>query len=55
MRVAEKGRLGAKLPADTGLGIATTFGQERDMPTCRLVPRACASIAAAAASSRSRS
>jgi isoquinoline 1-oxidoreductase beta subunit len=24
---------GKKLPANTGLGIATTFGQERDMPT----------------------
>ena len=24
---------GAKLPANTGLGMATTFGQERDMPT----------------------
>lgn len=32
-RVAEKAGWGAKLPADTGLGIATTFGQERDMPT----------------------
>jgi isoquinoline 1-oxidoreductase beta subunit len=25
--------LGKKLPANTGVGIATTFGQERDMPT----------------------
>lgn len=32
-RVAEKAGWGQKLPADTGLGIATSFGQERDMPT----------------------
>ena len=32
-RVAEKAGWGAKLPADTGLGVATSFGQERDMPT----------------------
>ncbi|OYY91337.1 MAG: aldehyde dehydrogenase [Sphingomonas sp. 28-66-16] len=32
-RVAEKAGWGTKLPADTGLGIATSFGQERDMPT----------------------
>ena len=32
-RVAEIARWGDKLPADTGLGIATSFGQERDMPT----------------------
>lgn len=32
-RAAEKAGWGGKLPADTGLGIATTFGQERDMPT----------------------
>ncbi|WP_304175743.1 molybdopterin cofactor-binding domain-containing protein, partial [Phenylobacterium aquaticum] len=31
--VAKKAGWGAKLPANTGLGIATTFGQERDMPT----------------------
>jgi CO/xanthine dehydrogenase Mo-binding subunit len=32
-RVAKKAGWGAKLPANTGLGLATTFGQERDMPT----------------------
>jgi len=32
-RVAEKAGWGAALPKDTGLGIATTFGQERRMPT----------------------
>lgn len=32
-RAAERVGWGAKLPADTGLGIATSFGQERDMPT----------------------
>ncbi len=32
-RAAEKAGWGAALPKDTGLGIATTFGQERDMPT----------------------
>lgn len=32
-RVAERAGWGAKMPADTGLGIATSFGQERDMPT----------------------
>ena len=32
-RAAEKAGWGTKLPADTGLGMATTFGQERDMPT----------------------
>jgi isoquinoline 1-oxidoreductase beta subunit len=32
-RAAEKAGWGSKLDADTGLGIATTFGQERDMPT----------------------
>ncbi|TFU05866.1 xanthine dehydrogenase family protein molybdopterin-binding subunit [Polymorphobacter arshaanensis] len=32
-RVAAKSGWGAKLPADTGIGIATSFGQERDMPT----------------------
>jgi CO/xanthine dehydrogenase Mo-binding subunit len=30
---AEKAGWGQKLPAGTGLGIATSFGQERDMPT----------------------
>lgn len=32
-RAAAKAGWGSKLPADTGLGIATSFGQERDMPT----------------------
>jgi isoquinoline 1-oxidoreductase subunit beta len=32
-RAAEKGGWGTPMPADTGLGIATTFGQERAMPT----------------------
>ncbi|MET3133669.1 isoquinoline 1-oxidoreductase beta subunit [Oxalobacteraceae bacterium GrIS 1.11] len=32
-RVAEKAGWGTAMPADTGLGIAATFGQERDMPT----------------------
>ena len=32
-RVAKKAGWGARLPANTGLGLATTFGQERDMPT----------------------
>jgi isoquinoline 1-oxidoreductase subunit beta len=32
-RAALLANWGAKLPADTGLGIATSFGQERDMPT----------------------
>ncbi|GAA4029672.1 xanthine dehydrogenase family protein molybdopterin-binding subunit [Actimicrobium antarcticum] len=32
-RVAEKAGWGKTLPADTALGIASTFGQERDMPT----------------------
>jgi isoquinoline 1-oxidoreductase beta subunit len=32
-RVAEKAAWGAPVPNDTGLGIATTFGQERTMPT----------------------
>jgi CO/xanthine dehydrogenase Mo-binding subunit len=30
---AEKAGWGAPLPAGTGLGLATSFGQERDMPT----------------------
>jgi CO/xanthine dehydrogenase Mo-binding subunit len=30
---AEKAGWGQALPADTGLGLATSFGQERDMPT----------------------
>ncbi|MBI1340374.1 molybdopterin-dependent oxidoreductase [bacterium] len=32
-RCAEKAGWGSALPADTGLGLATSFGQERDMPT----------------------
>jgi len=32
-RVAEIAGWGQPLPADTGLGVATSFGQERDMPT----------------------
>jgi CO/xanthine dehydrogenase Mo-binding subunit len=32
-RVAEKAGWGKPLPKGTGLGLATTFGQERDMPT----------------------
>ena len=39
-RAAVKAGWGSKMPADTGLGIATTFGQERDMPTwCACVTR----------------
>jgi CO/xanthine dehydrogenase Mo-binding subunit len=32
-RAAEKAGWGAAMPRDTGLGVATTFGQERGMPT----------------------
>ena len=32
-RVAEKAGWHSRMPSDTGLGVATTFGQERDMPT----------------------
>lgn len=32
-RAAEKAGWGQPLPPDTGLGLATTFGQERSMPT----------------------
>ncbi|HEY0435236.1 MAG TPA: molybdopterin cofactor-binding domain-containing protein, partial [Phenylobacterium sp.] len=32
-RVAEKAGYGKPLPKNTGIGLATTFGQERDMPT----------------------
>jgi CO/xanthine dehydrogenase Mo-binding subunit len=32
-RAAERAGWGTTMPADTGLGIATSFGQERDMPT----------------------
>jgi isoquinoline 1-oxidoreductase subunit beta len=32
-RIAEKAGWGGTTPKDVGLGVATTFGQERDMPT----------------------
>src|SRR5262249_56001036 len=32
-RAAEKAGWGDPMPKDTGLGVATTFGQERAMPT----------------------
>ena len=32
-RVAEKAGWGSAMPKDVGLGVATSFGQERDMPT----------------------
>jgi CO/xanthine dehydrogenase Mo-binding subunit len=32
-QVAQKAGWGGKLPADTAIGVATSFGQERDMPT----------------------
>ena len=32
-RAAQSGTWGAAMPEDSGLGIATTFGQERGMPT----------------------
>ena len=32
-RVAKLAGYGGKLPKDVGIGLATTFGQERDMPT----------------------
>jgi CO/xanthine dehydrogenase Mo-binding subunit len=32
-RVAKKAAWRSPMPRDTGLGVATTFGQERDMPT----------------------
>lgn len=32
-RAAKKSDWGKSLPADTAMGVATTFGQERDMPT----------------------
>ncbi|XOV86590.1 MAG: molybdopterin cofactor-binding domain-containing protein [Pseudomonadota bacterium] len=39
-KVREKSRWGDKLPGGTGMGVATTFGQERDMPTwCACVAR----------------
>ena len=39
-RAATKAGWGSKMPTDSGLGIATTFGQERDMPSwCACVAR----------------
>ena len=39
-RAADKAGWGSKMPTGTGLGLATTFGQERDMPTwCACVAR----------------
>jgi CO/xanthine dehydrogenase Mo-binding subunit len=39
-RVAEKAGWRSPMPSGTGLGVATTFGQERDMPTwCACVAR----------------
>jgi CO/xanthine dehydrogenase Mo-binding subunit len=39
-RAADKAGWGSQVPQDTGLGLATTFGQERDMPTwCACVAR----------------
>lgn len=39
-RAADKAGWGSQMPADTGLGLATTFGQERGMPTwCACVAR----------------
>ncbi|HVJ09215.1 MAG TPA: molybdopterin cofactor-binding domain-containing protein [Acidisarcina sp.] len=39
-RVAQKAGWGTVMPADVGLGIASSFGQERDMPTwCACVAR----------------
>ncbi len=32
-RAAQKAAWGSAMPKDVGLGVATTFGQERDMPT----------------------
>jgi isoquinoline 1-oxidoreductase subunit beta len=32
-RVGDKAEWGSTMPKDVGLGVATTFGQERDMPT----------------------
>ena len=40
-RVAEKAGWGSAMPKDVGLGVASSFGQERDMPTwCACVARA---------------
>lgn len=39
-RAADKAGWGGRMPAGTGLGLATSFGQERDMPTwCACVAR----------------
>ena len=39
-RVAEKAGWGSAMPNDVGLGVASSFGQERDMPTwCACVAR----------------
>ena len=39
-RVAQKANWGCKMPTNVGLGIASSFGQERDMPTwCACVAR----------------
>ena len=39
-RVAEKAGWGSAMPTDVGLGVASSFGQERDMPTwCACVAR----------------
>ena len=46
-RAAEKAGWGTAMPKDTGLGIATTFGQERDMPTWIACVARVGSIAAA--------
>ncbi len=32
-RVAQKAGWGTTIPKDTGLGVTTSFGQERDTPT----------------------
>jgi isoquinoline 1-oxidoreductase subunit beta len=43
-RAADKAGWGRQVPSDTGLGLATTFDQERGMPTwCAPVPGACES------------
>jgi isoquinoline 1-oxidoreductase subunit beta len=39
-RAAEKARWGSAMPKDTALGVATTFGQERAMPTWVALRRA---------------
>lgn len=44
-RVAEKAGWGSAMPNDVGLGVASSFGQERDMPTCAPALPACGSTA----------